>query len=679
MLGSLHFLYPWSSPVTVQRGMQHTHANGPFRVWQAEGFPLVIECAEDVLQRIRASAVDWFLSLTHGGIETGGVLFGTCSESRHVRILESRPIACEHAYGPGFQLSRKDEDSIASLLASAGKDPALAGLAPLGCYLSHTRTEVCLSERDAAFFDKFFPEPWQIALVVRPARHQPTVGGAFFREPDGTLRTGSSFIEFTIEPPWESAGAPLVSNPAGAASFRKHGPSEEHFAELDALDDASVLHASALAAAVSAPTLETRSPAEESFAEVASRPIPVAAFQPDRRELVLKVTRRRAALAALITVLLAWLLWAGLAGWLRPAPDRAIALRVTETDGQLHIRWNRESEIIRQARSGVLSISDEGKRLEIPLDADHLRRGNLTYKRAGSDVDVRFVITGPDRRSAHELARFVAQDPPTQMFTAEAQQLPDAGVPAGIEPPKAALQSRPRNIEARKPAVPEGEASRALVQPSPVPSLRAPVAAPPNPAEARDTGTPASTAQKGADAKAVSGQEPAEQAFRVLPGIPEQDSAGRDTPVSRGREWPRYAPVQTGRLVWSGTLRKNDLLTIDAKGPSAGDLAGALPGVPVRVRAWTADPASDELDIYTADPMYRIGNGYVISQEAGPWTGNRRISHHYDPKRSGKVGVVEWPEPANNWQRLVLRSRTRKLRGLVIEWETLPVISASAK
>ena len=49
-------------------------------------------------------------------------------------------------------------------------DPQLEGLLCLGWFLSHTRTEIALSESDLEIFSTYFPDPWQVTLVVRPGR-----------------------------------------------------------------------------------------------------------------------------------------------------------------------------------------------------------------------------------------------------------------------------------------------------------------------------------------------------------------------------------------------------------------------------------------------------------------------------------------------------------------------------
>ena len=69
---------------------------------------------------------------------------------------------------------------------------------PVGYYHSHTREQICMSDDDMQLFNRFFPLPWQVALVVRPANLAPARAGFFFREPAGTVRTESSYREFQL-------------------------------------------------------------------------------------------------------------------------------------------------------------------------------------------------------------------------------------------------------------------------------------------------------------------------------------------------------------------------------------------------------------------------------------------------------------------------------------------------
>lgn len=60
----------------------------------------------------------------------------------------------------------------------------LPGKVILGWYHTHPRMGVFLSQWDVWLHQNFFPEDWQVALVVEPHNSE---GGFFFRNEDGTL------------------------------------------------------------------------------------------------------------------------------------------------------------------------------------------------------------------------------------------------------------------------------------------------------------------------------------------------------------------------------------------------------------------------------------------------------------------------------------------------------------
>jgi hypothetical protein len=93
-------------------------------------------------------------------------LFGT-GEAGRVRIVGHGPIECEHARGPEFELSDRDRQGLARLLSEEA-----GGLAPVVWYLSKYQ-EVSFSASDAAVFDDFFPESWQVTLVFGRDKARP--------------------------------------------------------------------------------------------------------------------------------------------------------------------------------------------------------------------------------------------------------------------------------------------------------------------------------------------------------------------------------------------------------------------------------------------------------------------------------------------------------------------------
>ena len=125
-------------------------------------------------------AMAGFRQAPWGGPELGGVLFGAREQGR-VRIVSYRPIECEHAHGPSFELSERDQECLRRILAEEA-----GGLRPVGWYHSKYRDSF-FSSADTALCDRNFTEPWQVALVLRRNKSQLCRVEVFFRRENGTL------------------------------------------------------------------------------------------------------------------------------------------------------------------------------------------------------------------------------------------------------------------------------------------------------------------------------------------------------------------------------------------------------------------------------------------------------------------------------------------------------------
>lgn len=156
-----------------------------------------IEYANGVMEEIRMRAAAGYQRIRHGGVEVGGVLFGSRQDGM-LRIVAARPLECEYLNGPRFVLSARDEAALAVILLAAGDDPELDGLEPVGFYHSNTREEIKLSDADMRLFDRFFPNPGQVALLVRPAHLAATRARFFRRGADGMVRADVSYGEFEM-------------------------------------------------------------------------------------------------------------------------------------------------------------------------------------------------------------------------------------------------------------------------------------------------------------------------------------------------------------------------------------------------------------------------------------------------------------------------------------------------
>ncbi|HMC59945.1 MAG TPA: Mov34/MPN/PAD-1 family protein, partial [Candidatus Solibacter sp.] len=173
--------------------------------WETPQCPFSIECSTRVLDDIRLAIVDAFFSLPRGGAEIGGILLGT-QEPGRLAVTSYQAIECEHANGPSFTLSQNDEAKLRDQLASVRGQV-------VGWYHSHTRSGIFLSETDLDIHTRYFPEPWQIALVMKPHTFQPVCVGIFFRERDGRIHANAAYRELVLEP------LPMRQVPSGERGF----------------------------------------------------------------------------------------------------------------------------------------------------------------------------------------------------------------------------------------------------------------------------------------------------------------------------------------------------------------------------------------------------------------------------------------------------------------------------
>lgn len=165
--------------------------------WQTPLCPFTIDFEPGKLEEIRVAVVDAFYAVPRGGVEIGGLLYGKRSGST-LEIVDFRKIETEYLTGPSFDLSANDRAGLRKLLAETKfKDPSIQ---PVGWFHSHTRSGIHLSPKDLELYREFFPDPWQVALVLRPEKLGSVQGGYFFRGPDGEVQADASALEFPLLP-----------------------------------------------------------------------------------------------------------------------------------------------------------------------------------------------------------------------------------------------------------------------------------------------------------------------------------------------------------------------------------------------------------------------------------------------------------------------------------------------
>jgi proteasome lid subunit RPN8/RPN11 len=360
-----------------------------FAAWTVAESPITIEYSLIVIEEIRHAVAEGFQRLSRGGIEVGGILYGT-REGRTVRILAMRPISCEHARGPAFLLSDKDRMGLNQQLTADSEDPRLEGLISVGWFLSHTRSEITLSDSDLELYSIFYPAPWQVTLVVRPGRGGSMRAGFFVREADGTVKSENSYLEFNF--PDRLAG--VLDRAPSSRGERVQGerrlnvmPRSEAFQ--------SSLGAVAAARREMAPERDVPPP---SFGQ----PTQYVPSPPPKKKWPWLVGWAVLVILAVVFGLRYWML--------RPAQE-PISLAVVEHDGQLRIEWNHASRPVTAAVHGTLVINDGSNTQTYALSPRELTAGSYTYERKTGDVEVRMSVEDSEGTKIQEASRFLGQAP----------------------------------------------------------------------------------------------------------------------------------------------------------------------------------------------------------------------------------------------------------------------------
>jgi hypothetical protein len=172
-------------------------ASAAHAVWSSPDCFYSVRYPRPLFQEIEFVVKESSNRISYGGLEVGGFLFGRLAEGSDnpsVQIEAFRNIECEHAYGPSFRLSERDLSGMREQLVRAGSDPELEGLRLVGWFISHSRNSLQLSEQEVTLFNRLFPRPGQLTILVKPDRFKATQFAFLVREPGGGLeRDGARF------------------------------------------------------------------------------------------------------------------------------------------------------------------------------------------------------------------------------------------------------------------------------------------------------------------------------------------------------------------------------------------------------------------------------------------------------------------------------------------------------
>ena len=592
-----------------------------------------VSCSQSVLEKIRLEAVDGLNRLAHGGLEVGGLLLGTRTD-RAIEIQEALPIECAHQSGPSFILSAADETALQRALAGS---PAL--LQPIGLYVSHCRRGFSVSEADIKILDHYFPEAWQMALILVPAALGPTRAGFFLRGTSAEAPFVCSH-EISLSPPERNAEVP-ASQPSTVVT---RAISKVQKVQIDARSTADPQPSPvALAPRADDPPLE--------YAPVQKLP---AFLSPPAPEQGTRPWRRWYFAPALALLLLAAGAVAGFQLRSRIVPYLRPAVHVTDLGSDVRIEWDPAQEGIRGATSGTLEIRDGADHaIRIPVSRAGLDQGAVLYAPRSGMIEARLRLThlvGPPSEAVVYFVNpsYVAPPPPSPVNpVAVLETVPNTPPPAAKPGLSERRDAKPERVSIERPPVVERTnrqsrpfrppkkqysaqvESRALAAPPELPDIRA--------------GQPI----------------PATLPFANAPvRLPARPVATHPPPP------PAPSLPREGRLIWTGDLRKNKVLTLSSGGPSEGALNGRLPGFPVRIVIQPAELSSDGIRIFSGDQS-RSGK----KEAPGARNGWNAVLYKWDPKRASEVTIVDPPGPANDWKKLVVRNGKSNVSVLVVEWQ----------
>lgn len=574
-----------------------------------------MQIAPEVLEQIRRIAVDQFLSIPRGGLEVGGVLYGTTTaDGLSVDSMQELPI--EHLYGPSFSLSPKDEENLAAQLFNASGNSDAPRLEVIGWWHSHTRTDATITEEDLRVHRLFFSGERQISLIIKPFKFDP--------------------CEVAVYAPNIHGAAPLDRFPFGPALRETQSKSELEPVPVVAAQPALEEQSVALTPSVVIPSWD------------ADAVLPLPKQRPQKRS---RGWLAFGALACVCASALTWFYWPAPKPQVRPDP---IQLSLSGAGNELTVKWDRTSSELLDAATVELLVIEDGNITNIPLNAENLRGGTLSYVRHTGSVEVRLRARSQSNELYEAAARFVGPVPeqPTrppspppqsseevQRMKAELDRLNTELQRIRTAETKAdEVKTKSRTLEHRPPAY---TASVASSRRSPLP-------------------TPVMEQQSGTVLTRQPQLGPAPQ-IPTAPIIPPPAPAPTHAPAPK----TLVAQPASGRAIWTGSLAKGAVLLLNGIRPSSGAITGRMPQRPSRFRVHSGDLVDSGIVVYTNAAKERI-------EPPSPANGWNLTTYRPDAKRARDIVVLESPNAANSWQRLMIRSEQRTITMLVLEWEELP-------
>lgn len=399
-----------------------------YYAWAPPEFPggdVEVRLDFDLIDRLLQEVMRGFGAMPRRSLEMGGLLIGWVEREGNRRIItieDFEPIPCRHSKGTAWLLTADEqlrfEDTLNRWRNVAGRRSYTVGF-----YRSHTREGMGMTAEDQAMFDRFFPDPSAVALLIKPFATRTSVGAIFIRDASGGLRTSSSYREFPFsrkELGGAGGGSPAADESREGASFSQPQQTPHPHPGPPPFSQPAFLSPAQGQPGYSAPGYASEGAPMASASISPATPIttdqmPFGIPSARRDDVTGKRTRTGWVWIPLSLVFLLFgvLLGFQLAVSVRtqlPAAMRqdpySLGLSVALAGDSLHVRWERTSPAIQGSSRALLHINDGGNSKVVPLDGPQLQNGSVIYRKASGDVKFKLEVFARDRVTVAESAEF---------------------------------------------------------------------------------------------------------------------------------------------------------------------------------------------------------------------------------------------------------------------------------
>ncbi len=356
---------------------------------------ILVHMHQDAVDGIARDAMEGFKALPTRGLEVGGLLLGHVDpgERPAVWIERYQRVECAHRFGPQFVL---DDEDHRTLEQSAAAISQTAELSVVGFYRSHTRPGFQLEESDFDLVRRYFSDPSDLILLIRPGDPLGPSAQFFAHGEDGDMQSAGPVFPFrgrTVGSAPESDLEPV--EPDTGRTFPPERGQRRIVPDF---------------------VPETPSPRErprdkEAVSSVAATPGPSRFNNP-----AIKKWWPLVAAMLLVGSVVGFLLYprsgkqdatpATVTGE-STAPIRPLGLYVDPSGTSWRVSWNPAATALRDAAGVALFVRDGEDQNRIDLTPKDLQSGTYEYQPRGADVTFRLEVTGRDNHISAESFRFM--------------------------------------------------------------------------------------------------------------------------------------------------------------------------------------------------------------------------------------------------------------------------------